>query len=300
MATEIYSNLFHTAIASNYTAGSGTLIVASMTGAPSTTLGNWRVLLDRGGANVLLKVTGASGTTLTVVAEQNDASLASGKSVDGVITKDALEALKTDAASLIVPSAASSAPAKALPMTGWTIRNGAVFSNFSQDAIGVFIPPNGSVNFRFITQPLSAPPYTVIAKLDARMYDQTVNTGASAQSCGVYLYDGTKFESIEIANIGTALQLQARQASSVTAAGSIVAGGTSNLVPPSDFAVKIVDDSTHRTFYYYTNSGWTQFFQEATAAFLTPTSVGVGGIDTSGGGSDLAWCSMNLKYWSIT
>jgi hypothetical protein len=96
MTTEIYSNLFSTTLASGYTAGSGTVVVTSMTGAPSSSAGNWRLLLDRGGANVILKVTAASGTTLTVTAEANDANVASGKTADGVITAGALDAIKAD------------------------------------------------------------------------------------------------------------------------------------------------------------------------------------------------------------
>ncbi len=300
MPTEQYANLVSTTIAVNYVAGSGALVVTSATGMPST--GNFRILLDAGTANVLLKVTARIGAALTVAAEANDANVASGKTVDLVITAGALDAIKQDAASLTVPSSASGASAAALPMTSWTIVNGAVLSNFSQDAVGVFIPPNSSTNFRFVTQALSAPPYTVIAKLDIRGYDQSSNSGAPDQAAGLYLYDGTKFEDFEIDISGVAPpKLRVTKANTLAGAGgAVLAGPTANLLPLSDMVLKIVDDSTHRTFYYYSNGAFVQFFQEATGAFLTPNAIGFGGLDTGNGTTQLSWLSINLKYWSVS
>jgi hypothetical protein len=196
-----------------------------------------------------------------------------------------------------------------VPTASWTLRNSAIISNFDGHDMGVYITPNGSVNFRLATQALSAPPYTVIAKLDCRFINQaTLNTAVTAaipaQVCGIFLYDGTKIEDIELLENVTAPQLAVRQSSSVTSGGSLVAGATANLVPSSSFVIKIVDNSTNRIFYYYTNGGFTSFFSEASAAFLTPTSVGPGGLDTGAGvgatNTQIEHMAMSLSYWCVS
>lgn len=182
-----------------------------------------------------------------------------------------------------------------VPTASWSIVNAAVFNNFDGRELGVWITPNASLNFRFITQSLTSTPYTVIAKLNCFLKNQDGTTTIAA-ACGVYLYDGTKFESLEDLNNNTEPELIIRQSSGVTSGGSTITGPTANLTPPSALTVKVVDDGTHRTWYYYTNGGFTQFFQETTATFLTPTSVGVGGLNN---GSSDSWVSVNISYWCV-
>jgi len=72
---EQYANTVSTTLASGYTAGSGSIVVASATGLPST--GDFAVSLQNA-QKTILKCTARSGTTLTVTAEANDANAASG------------------------------------------------------------------------------------------------------------------------------------------------------------------------------------------------------------------------------
>ncbi len=50
-------------------------------------------------------------------------------------------------------------------------------------------------------------------------------------------------------------------------------------------ALRIVEDGTHRTFYYSADGGtvWAQQFQEASGSYLTPTKWGVVGINLQSG-----------------
>jgi len=50
-------------------------------------------------------------------------------------------------------------------------------------------------------------------------------------------------------------------------------------------ALRVVDDGTHRTFYYSADGGtsWAQQFQEASGSYLTPTKWGVVGINLQAG-----------------
>jgi len=91
MATEVFTNAAATTLASNYTAGSGTLAVASATGYPTT--GNFRIIV---GTNILL-VTAVSGTTFTVTGGQEgttDANASSGAAVTPILTKLAMQAVQ--------------------------------------------------------------------------------------------------------------------------------------------------------------------------------------------------------------
>jgi len=64
MAPETFGNKVDTTVASGYTAGSGTLVVASATGMPAT--GNFRIRLGNV-AGSILRVTARAGTTLTLL-----------------------------------------------------------------------------------------------------------------------------------------------------------------------------------------------------------------------------------------
>jgi hypothetical protein len=72
---EQFANTVSTTLASGYTAGSGSIVVASATGLPS--VGDFAVSLQNA-QKTILKCTARSGTTLTVTAEANDANAASG------------------------------------------------------------------------------------------------------------------------------------------------------------------------------------------------------------------------------
>jgi hypothetical protein len=165
-----------------------------------------------------------------------------------------------------------------LPTSGWTEVNGSIVQDFAAVGIEVMIPFNASLNWRFGMQPLPAAPYTVIAVFDAAT---TENISAITAEWGLYLYDGTKFEGIELlGNSSGAGQVIIEKANNVTGLGAaVLSGPTAALTVGRFVAFKIVDDNTaHRTFYYYKNGAWVQQFQETNGSFLTPTKAGVGGI----------------------
>jgi collagen type VII alpha len=163
-----------------------------------------------------------------------------------------------------------------VPYTGWTINNGAVLSNFAaaNAGVGVMIPFTNTTSFSFVSRPVTIP-YTLTATATCNLFT------ASSMTCGFFLTDGTKFESFELlsqAITSGAFQLQVRQGATFNSTGAAVAGPTVNLASGTLWTVKIVNDGTNRTFFYYSNGAFVQFFQEATAAFLTETGVGFGGL----------------------
>lgn len=171
----------------------------------------------------------------------------------------------------------------------WTIVNSAVLNNFTPGVIDNSVANSGSVSWRFLTQTLPSLPYTAIATINC------LNPWANTSSCGLYLYDGTKWEGIEIIfQASSVTQLRVEKGANVTTDTGSLAGPTNGVVGKL-LTVKIVDDSTHRTFYYYTNGAYTQFFQETTATFLTPTQVGFGGTSIGTGTT-----SEQLITWSLT
>ncbi len=85
----------------------------------------------------------------------------------------------------------------------------------------------------------------------------------------------------------------------VTTDSGTLAGPTAGIVPQPQMTLRIVQDKVNRTFYYYTNGAWTQFFQHAANTFLTETSVGVGGLSAVGARPD--WYSGGeLIQWNLT
>ena len=92
--TEQFANKIETTVGSAYTAGSGTLVVASATGFPA--IGTFRVRLGNV-AGSILRVDSRSGTTLTVVAEADDGNAGAGDTVTIVLSAGAMEQIKTDA-----------------------------------------------------------------------------------------------------------------------------------------------------------------------------------------------------------
>lgn len=214
----------------------------------------------------------------------------------------------------VAPNSLTGAPVAAVPLTGWSYINqgNSQVDNFSSSGIYYAIGDTTALNLRMYKRSLNAAStYTVYASLDCRMADP----GASSQACGVYLYDGTKAEGIEaLAQCGTvsgttcvvgvggvsaggSVQLRVQQYSNVTTASSTVAGPTGNLVG-SAFSIKIVEDGVHRTFFYWTNGAWVQFFQENTNTFLTPTDIAIGGISATGTTS--YYIGAHLNYWYCT
>jgi hypothetical protein len=182
-----------------------------------------------------------------------------------------------------------------VPYAGWSIINSALLSNFtSSPGISVFSSDTSGQNTRLVTRPVTVP-YTLITTASCSFANSPVNT----QVCGVYISDGTKLEGIEMLNqaVTSGLdQLRVQQYNSVTSAASTLAGPTINLVAYQFVTFKIVNDSTNRTWFYYSNGAFVQFFQEAAGTFLTETSVGFGGASITGSTNNSV--VNTLLYWA--
>lgn len=186
-----------------------------------------------------------------------------------------------------------------IPQTGWTIRNAAVFNNFSSAQFGIFVLDNSSLNWRFITHALPAgSTYTIAGTIVCLATNPAVNT----QTCDFGLSDGTKYENYEaffqLGGSGGPDRLRIETITNVNTDGSTVFGITAGLTTlTSSFCV--VEDGTHRTWSHYSNGAWVQDLQEATGTFLTPTLLDVGGLSASGGSSNYLQVQF-LYLYSVT
>lgn len=186
-----------------------------------------------------------------------------------------------------------------VPTTGWTARNSALWNDFLVPVrMGVQVPDNAALNWRFLTRSLGgASTYTLIATLRNGGFPQNVNS----MTFGFYLYDGTKVIGFEVLNqaagSGGTNRLRVERMNSVTSDNATMAGPTINLTTQL-FTVKIVKDATNRTFSYWTAGGYTQFYQEAAASFLTETDVGFGGLSAVGAAGIFIYTE--LLDWSLT
>lgn len=184
--------------------------------------------------------------------------------------------------------------------TGWTLRNSIVLNEYlatglGNRVIGAHIADSGSVNWRFAMIALPGSTYTVIATL------VSIFQGYNSSTWGLYVGDGTKYVGIEVldqaAGSGGTGQLRVQRLTDVNTPSTTIAGPTANLIP-STATFKITQDVTNRTFYYYSNGAFTQFFQEAAGSFLTETEVGFGGLSVAG--STAVTVEVQLIDWSLT
>jgi len=181
---EVFANKISTTVASGYTAGSGTLVVASATGMPAT--GNFRIRLGNS-AGSILRVTARAGTTLTVDVEQDDGNASIGDTVRIINTAAAMEALKADAIAAGGGGGFPWWPTIVRPDTiAWTWQNQGAASVVDANKVSfVTVPSSGtSVRSRLISAP--ATPYTVTALIRSNA------TSAGQQYCGpVFRESGT-------------------------------------------------------------------------------------------------------------
>jgi hypothetical protein len=235
-------------------------------------------------------VTGASPTPATW-ADVLSGTAANTVEVNGATVPASQSCVGTNGSSQIVSATCGAAT---VPYT-WSIVNGAILANNpSMPFVGVSIPYNSSTNWRFVTRALTIP-----YALQASITCQQPNAAVNASACGFYLTDGTKAEGLECLHISTgsgACSLRVETMANVTTDTASVAGPTGNLVGDANFEVKIVNDSSHRTFYYYSNGAWVPFYQENSGTFLTESAIGVGGVNLAG--SVAAYVGLTLTFWS--
>lgn len=192
----------------------------------------------------------------------------------------------------IVPnqSFTTNANITSLPQTGWTIVNGALLMDFAAGITHIAVPTAASLNARLVTRSLTIP-YTAICVLDT--------TGDYAGSSvtmdyGMFLSDGTKLASITKSWDSNAMKGRVSHWNSVTSFNTAIA--TLGYVLSNVQAYKITNDSTNRTYYYWSNGAWVQAAQEASGTFLTETAVGFGGFNGSNAND---WDGITLLFWDV-
>jgi hypothetical protein len=204
----------------------------------------------------------------------------------------------------IVPNTATGAATLTkLDQTGWSVVNGAYWNDFLSSTMGVTVDfGSGSLAWRIAAKNLSDfigvnTTYTIFFQIFGftSCYNQNVSTN------GFYLYDGTKLEGYELLNFqvasGASNTLRIEQIANVTTDSSTVFGATASLTGML-LAGKIVEDGTHRTWFHWHNGAYVQDFQEATGTFLTPTAVGMGGLELVN--SRQCYCYTELRYLNVT
>lgn len=180
-----------------------------------------------------------------------------------------------------------------VPTAGWTAQNSALVNDSYSDSLSVGIVDGG--NWKLATQTLPSAPYTIIAKIHCIPVNETTNS----QLCGLYLFDGTKAEGFDLIFQTTVLNsIGVRTIASLgSSASTVVSTGPTQGLVNSQVTLKIVDDTTHRTFSYWAQGAYHQFFQENSGTFLTPTAAGPGGISAVNNSSIL---TAILTQWVVT
>ena len=182
------------------------------------------------------------------------------------------------------------ATVQSIPTSGWTVRNGPFFNDFSIGFFTAHAQDNSGQNWRFVTQPLTVP-YTLYAEIGCY-----VSNNQTAQNCGVYLYDGTKIEGIEqLHTTNNQPRLRVETMNSVTSDNATVAGPSA--VVGDTFSVRIVNNSSTRTWSYWNNGAWTQILSESSGTWLTETSAGPGAFSQTSNNQNFALTT--LYYWSV-
>ena len=228
----------------------------------------------------------AAGTALSVVDGTGSPSVAGVTTIN--LPKNSLTRNSSSGVSL-----------GSVPTSGWTAHNGIVYNDYLTPAVlSYFVANNTAVNWRFLSQSLGgASTYTLIVTLRTGL-----GIGANSITVGLYLTDGTQLIGFEVLYQAQAQgggnRVRVERMNSVTSDNSTVAGPTANLFPQL-CTLKIVKDSTHRTFYYYVNGAFVQFYQEANTAFLVETDVGVGGVSVEGSVNSIYFVEAEVLSWSL-
>lgn len=288
---EQYFNDVETTLNGSIINSQTTLVVTAATGYASS--GNFRIRIE----DELMLVTGVSGTTFTVtrgIESTTAVSHTSGVTVNHVVSAAGLSQILTEAPGVSTPQTATGAPAVAMPVTGWSVINNAKVTDFFNNSIQIHCIDSGSLNWRFYTRTIPSSNYTLYAVVKGITAIPSVNT----QTYGVYISDGTKYEGFEIISQNPGPnQLRIEKITNTTTDSATVFGATSDLTSSGTLAVKIVDDGTHRTWYYWIAGGWTQALQETSHTFLTETKAGFGGVSVTNNG--LYNTKVELIYWAV-
>jgi hypothetical protein len=287
---EQYANLYSTTLASSYTAGAGSISVASATGAPTS--GTFSLTIrdaSTKAVKLIFRVTSVSGTTFTGAAEGTDANASSGDLVDGtMITVASIAQMQADALGLD----AITAP----PTTSWTWENQ---SSSTVAAVGKqlqFLFTGGADDIKSYYRTAPATPYT----LTVSFRWMRVNSGIGTDSPQVIFRDGTgKLNTLGL-QPGNARVIASYWSAFGTYGADIAVNSTvGDLVTQSlgeYCAFRISDDGTNLKFYYQAaRDVWILFAtQGRTVHFGSgPTQIGIGARGSNG-------VYLNLFNWTLS
>src|SRR6267154_4145842 len=107
MSVEVYTNNAQTTLTSSYTAGAGSIVVASTAGNfPTTPIFRVGIFGTNGSLKVILKVTTITdGTHFAVTAEGSDANAASGDVVRHLLTAGGMDGIRASITQILTFSA---------------------------------------------------------------------------------------------------------------------------------------------------------------------------------------------------
>ncbi len=313
---ETYTTLGESAVASAYTSGGTSLVVAS--GASFPAAGNFRVRAD----NEIFKVTARSGGTLTVAGAQEGTSAANhafGAAVTEVLTAEALDAIRSDMSSTgllsAIPTgsngdhyyATDSLYSKYVKLAGvwrptwrdflvaepalasFTAVNSASASA-ANGGITLTVPSSASYSVKAMSVAQPSTPYALTAIVSSNFA-----TGAN-QLSGIGFYDGTKL--LTVSNLNQSLWLEVYYWSSVTAIVSQEFVTTAGFLGPPNgsYFLRIANDGATLTFSVsFDGISYTSMYTQSVGTRLTPTHIIFWGVENN----SLAYTT-NLLHWKLT
>jgi hypothetical protein len=257
-----------------------------------------------GGGSAFSAITTGTNTTATMTVGTGgsiarsgtgsiDASAIGGVAITGTPSAGMVPTATSSSAATWQAVTSSSSPYSALPVppaiAGFTWVNqqtGATATQATSGAIDFVLPLATSLNWEFLKYNTALPSTPWSAQIYMKSYPQAA-TGAS--TFGFYLYDGTKLEGIEnIAISGCATTpgcIRVERINSVTSDNSTVLAQTAayGAYPLTGWYLRWCDTGTTRYAQWGLDGyNWHTLYSEATSAFMTPTGVGVGGVESTG------------------
>src|SRR5208337_1767077 len=221
-----------------------------------------------------------------------------------------LYVLQTDGSgntSWVAQSGGSTSPCPAL--STFTYVNQGASTNLqrvSGGPIQVIIPDAGS-SFNMIGMYLSPPtaPYKVIAQIQG-----LTPTQANSQVVGIYFYDGTKFEGLEIlmqasAAVGQRVQRWTNTSTAGTTPKNTAPSGASSATAQScgvirtqGYWIQLRNDGTSLYFdFSMDGSNFVNYYSELISTYISPTKIGFGGLSETSGNA--ATVTADLLAWSV-